>query len=257
VTGGTLLVTGTHNWGESYTVGSGGTLGGTGNINTRSGFGVTVEAGGKLAPGASADVLHMDLGTGVLDISGAVAASNSQSMLFELDAVGASDQIKLTNALTSVNIGFGKMEFDDFVFTNLGGLLVDTYTLFDSSTAITGTLGSILSGTIGAFNATIGLGDGGNDIVLIVTGGSLPGDFNHDNVVDAADYVLWRKDPSAFLPDDYDTWRANFGNSPGSGSGSDLGGGAVPEPTSIVFALAAAAGLCLIGGRCNRNGAAN
>jgi hypothetical protein len=45
----------------------------------------------------------------------------------------------------------------------------------------------------------------------------LPGDYNADEVVAAADYVVWRKNPSA-IPNGYNTWRANFGASLGSGS---------------------------------------
>ena len=188
-----MLVNGNHLLAAPIPSCQRGTLGGTGTIGSSS---VTVNAGGKLAPGASAGVLHMDLGTGVLDISGAVAASNSQSMLFELDAIAASDQVQLTNDLSSLNIGSGTLEFNDFAFTNLGGLVAGTYTLFDSSTAIAGTLGSSLAGSIGAFSATLGLGDGGNDIVLVTTGGSLSGDYNGDGKVDGADYVMWRKNPA-------------------------------------------------------------
>jgi autotransporter-associated beta strand protein len=242
VNAGTLRVNGTHDWGDAYVVKSGGTLAGTGHINTRSGFGVTVEAGGKLAPGASAGTLHMNLDAAVLDISGAVAASNSQSMQFELAAVGASDLIQLTNLTTALNIGTGVLEFDDFVFTNLGGMVNGVYTLFDSSTPISGTLGSALSGMIGSFSATLSLGDGGNDILLTTMGGSLPGDFNNDGKVDGADYVVWRKNPSAFLPATYDTWRSNFGNPPGAGAGLD--GGAVPEPAALAIAVAMLLGSC-------------
>jgi PEP-CTERM motif len=69
----------------------------------------------------------------------------------------------------------------------------------------------------------------------------LAGDYNHDNKVDAADYVLWRKDPASFggNPAGYNTWRSNFGNPPGSG----LGSGAVPEPSAIMLAAAAALAL--------------
>jgi hypothetical protein len=35
------------------------------------------------------------------------------------------------------------------------------------------------------------------------------GDFNHDNVVDASDYVSWRKNQGTQV--EYDSWRANFG----------------------------------------------
>ena len=54
-----------------------------------------------------------------------------------------------------------------------------------------------------------------------------PGDYNKNGVVDAADYVLWRKGDLAADSNgdtvvdqtDYDFWRANFGN-PYSGCGS-------------------------------------
>ena len=42
-------------------------------------------------------------------------------------------------------------------------------------------------------------------------GPELPGDFNSDGAVDAADYVLLRK--TARSPQDYTTWRQNFGSS--------------------------------------------
>lgn len=86
----------------------------------------------------------------------------------------------------------------------------------------------------------------------------LYGDYNGDNTVDAADYVVWRKavGTSAELPNDpiggsigeqqLETWRINFGASAAEiGSG---GGGAVPEPSALaVIAL----GL-LVAGSCRK-----
>jgi hypothetical protein len=63
----------------------------------------------------------------------------------------------------------------------------------------------------------------------------LPGDYNNDGKVNAADYVVWRKSPGSFPPDAYATWRANFGNPPGSGAGLDSG--AVPEPSATLLML--------------------
>ena len=64
----------------------------------------------------------------------------------------------------------------------------------------------------------------------------VPGDYNNNGTVDAADYVVWRNGDS---PDDsqagYDLWKANFGKPPGAGSGAALG--AVPEPASIALLL--------------------
>ena len=38
---------------------------------------------------------------------------------------------------------------------------------------------------------------------------AIPGDFNHDGTVDAADYVVWRKTDGT--PAGYNTWRTHFG----------------------------------------------
>jgi hypothetical protein len=95
----------------------------------------------------------------------------------------------------------------------------------------------------------------GSDLFTVTISGSvfLAGDYNSDNAVDAADYVMWRKlngtstamanDPNP-LPidgDQYNTWRGNFGES-AIGFG---GGGAVPEPANLglvvsIFAAAIA-----------------
>ncbi len=86
----------------------------------------------------------------------------------------------------------------------------------------------------------------------------VPGDFNEDDKVDAADYALWRKNDTAnnSLPNDdglatqaerYTLWRANFGEMAMPGSGTGLG--TVPEPTGAVLA---ALGLLAIAA-CQRN----
>ena len=72
---------------------------------------------------------------------------------------------------------------------------------------------------------------------------ALPGDFNTDGKVDAADYVNWRdKLGNPFTPQDYEIWKANFG----AGSGLGTGSGAVasvPEPIGVLPILLAIAGL--------------
>ena len=66
------------------------------------------------------------------------------------------------------------------------------------------------------------------EVTLATVAPSLPGDFNRDGTVDAADYAMWRK---LFSTDatKYDQWRSNFG----SGSSTDTHA-AVPELDSIV-----------------------
>jgi hypothetical protein len=67
----------------------------------------------------------------------------------------------------------------------------------------------------------------------------LSGDYNHDGKVNAADYAIWRNggSPTPNSAADYNTWRANFGNHTGSGSG--LGTQSVPEPSVMMLAIAA------------------
>ena len=77
----------------------------------------------------------------------------------------------------------------------------------------------------------------------------LSGDYNNNGKVDAADYVLWRKSPSTYggNPTGYNTWRANFGQPPGSGSGTaGSASTAVPEPTASVLLLSTVVGLSFL-----------
>jgi hypothetical protein len=82
-------------------------------------------------------------------------------------------------------------------------------------------------------------------VVEYVTG--KPGDFNNDDVVDAADYTTWRDNLGATDETgingngdgangvdaaDYDLWKTNFGV---PGSGAVAVSGAVPEPTSALL----------------------
>jgi len=88
------------------------------------------------------------------------------------------------------------------------------------------------------------------------TPSAVVGDYNGNGVVDAADYVMWRKNEGTTntLPNDpiggtigpaqYDQWRAHFGQTAGSGSGIDANA-AVPEPATPVLLVFAATVGCL------------
>ena len=94
----------------------------------------------------------------------------------------------------------------------------------------------------------------------------LPGDYNSDNRVDAADYVVWRKSAGtanlaadgngdgAVDAKDLDIWRAYFGKTftPGAGSGADVeavDGEAVPEPSSCALFILGLVAIALRLGR--------
>jgi len=65
----------------------------------------------------------------------------------------------------------------------------------------------------------------------------LTGDYNDSGVVDAADYVVWRK-TNFNGQDGYVDWRTNFGRTAAQ-EGATLGGASVPEPTSNALAIVA------------------
>ena len=99
----------------------------------------------------------------------------------------------------------------------------------------------------------------GRYILLAEGPPTIPGDYNENGVVDAADYVVWRNNlnqsvtipndttPGTVSPEDYNIWRANFGLSGGGAAGPSTlmqgfvryigpAASAVPEPSSILLA---------------------
>jgi hypothetical protein len=84
--------------------------------------------------------------------------------------------------------------------------------------------------------------DVGSVTVIVAT----TGDYNHNGVVDAADYVTWRDSLGSTTnlaadgnqngtvdANDYAVWRSNFGNTGSHGVGTF----SVPEPSSIALSL--------------------
>jgi hypothetical protein len=75
---------------------------------------------------------------------------------------------------------------------------------------------------------------------------ALPGDFNHDEAVNAADYTVWRNGlGTIYSPDDYAIWKNNFGVATGSPSAAAWA--SVPEPTSRLLVLLASFGVAYWG----------
>jgi hypothetical protein len=85
------------------------------------------------------------------------------------------------------------------------------------------------------------------------TPAGVPGDYNHNGVVDADDYTVWRKTVGQSVAAgsgadgnlngvidqaDFTVWKSHFGQTGGSGTGSSLlPGSAVPEPSAAWFAV--------------------
>jgi hypothetical protein len=82
--------------------------------------------------------------------------------------------------------------------------------------------------------------------------GGLAGDFNDDEVVDAADYIVWRKDGNSETPA---FWQTHFGETLPSGgnASSPAAPDGVPEPNLLVLLCTAA--VLHAGGRSGRTAA--
>jgi len=79
----------------------------------------------------------------------------------------------------------------------------------------------------------------------VATVPGVAGDYNGNGIVDAADYVVWREGlGTTFTQNDYDVWRAHFGQTGGSGAGASSPA-AVPESATWVMLMIAMAGWCL------------
>lgn len=168
VNAGTVIVSGSLSGVTNLNLKSGATLTGIGTI-AGDAANVAISSGGIVAPGAAVTnaigKLTLDLGlTGLLDVS--VASLGGTGYLrFELGATA--DQIALTTG--ALNIGNGTFGLNDFQLTARTGLAEGTYVLFDTASAILGTLDtSNLTGTLGAFNTTLGFSADGQDLVLTV-----------------------------------------------------------------------------------------
>ena len=133
-------------------------------------------------------------------------------------------------------------------FTGLGGSWQTSSPTTASAITQTNLTGSttlapgaqLAIGDISSTNFTTGAAQAGLSFQFILAealagGGAPAGDYNGNGVVDAADYVVWRKTGGSAT--DYTTWRTNFGAT---------GGAAPPETTfrvgSVVFDTSAGAG---------------
>ena len=69
--------------------------------------------------------------------------------------------------------------------------------------------------------------------LTVVPGMDLPGDYNLDGTVDAADYVVWRK--SDGTQGGYDAWRNNYGRTAAAAAATSTANIAVPEANSLLL----------------------
>jgi hypothetical protein len=218
---------------------------GSGAFGSSTAFGSFTNAG-LISPGTSPGIVQLadeytQTATGTLRI-GINGNNNSDPQNPQFDVLKVSDVATLGGTLTLAIDGSFTPSFND------------VFTVFDAF-SFTGAFANIANGQRlattggeGSFVVTYNAGIG--DVIL--SSFAINGDYNANGVVDAGDYVLWRKSPASYGgAGGYNTWRSNFGrtNIPGSGSGA---GGlssqtAVPEPSCFILLVA---GVMLLACRC-------
>jgi autotransporter-associated beta strand protein len=162
VQAGTLQVNTTNGTGTgAVLVKSGATLGGTGSIAGP----ITLEAGAKLAPGASAGTLTV----GTLTLDAAVNGVGAGALVFEIGST--SDKV----IGSSISYGVGELDLGDFTFSSLAGIAPGNYTLLTGVTA--GNLGpnTTASNVAGLSGYDAQLSQNSGDVVLTLTGVPEPG----------------------------------------------------------------------------------
>ncbi len=161
---------------------------------------------------------------GILRINGQVVAEDSYPDL-------------AADTLGTINLMPGVHELEFLFYQDGGGASVE---LFAAT-------------TIGEFDS---LADGVWELLVatdLLPPEGIPGDYNNDRIVDAADYLVWRNalDTDTELPndatpgvtiEDYAVWKQNFGMT-ATGAGGSIAMAQVPEPSglwlmaSVVIAL--------------------
>jgi uncharacterized protein YjbI with pentapeptide repeats len=87
--------------------------------------------------------------------------------------------------------------------------------------------------------------------VTLLSATTLPGDFNSDGTLDAADYVVWRNGlGTTYTQTDYNTWRANFGKTAARAPAvadtfANASSANIPEPVTAAILSFALLPMCI------------
>jgi hypothetical protein len=215
-----------------------------GDFNFTGGTLHAVEIVGSLA--SSGGTLEPGFSTAALTISGAYAQSAASKLRLELGGASPGsqfDHILVGGAATLA--GALEISLVDSFAPGLG----DSFEILHADG---GVFGSFATSSLPPLPAALSwhVVYSASAVLLQVV---LPGDYNDDGKVDAADYVVWRKNEGTTTPlpndpiggmiglDQLNQWRANFGETGGSGAGSSINPAeaTVPEPATLALLLAA------------------
>ncbi len=204
---------------DMFVIGTSGEIRGNGSIVGN------VQNGGLMSPGTSA---------GALSVDGDYAQAVPGRLHIELASAASYDQLLVTGTATFDDVGTLEVALiDGYVPT--GG---ESYTILTAGD-LDGAFATELLPSVP--NLLFDVIYNPQSVVLAVTSIGVPGDYNNDGSVDAADYVVWRKTDGTQAG--YDTWRMHFGETVGSGAGgfgqpTGESSALIPEPATGNMALA-------------------
>lgn len=206
-------------------------------------------------PSGSEETLLYGVGTlanGAPNYPGKPAGSNSIGPLF-------------TSFTSPQDIAWATGDiFGEAAWSTAARMLSGTFAAGLTPGFVAGSSGNIFT-SLPPTNATFGNTATASAITAIVRtnlapGGGQSADYNRNGIVDAADYVLWRKTQGSVAAPpgsgadgnadgmintlDYDLWRSRYGNPMGAGSGAGLSTAAVPEPASCLLLAIGALLVC-------------
>jgi hypothetical protein len=182
---------------------------------------------------------------GVMSVSGGTVDGSIQVVAGELNIAGGLLEGPLRVLPDgAVNLLGRSFELDGVSLDSL--TLHEPFTIEDRNVVLSGVLadGSAFSFDLNSVSPSSP--EYFDAMALLTVSLILPGDFNNDGLVGAADYVAWRKGlgsemrlpgdttPGAVTSADYQVWRSNYGAAtPASASATSV----VPEPTAWQIAI--------------------
>jgi len=229
---GRLNINGTQSGGGSYTVAVGATLGGTGVV------GGDAIVAGTLSPGRS---------VGTLEIDGNATFEPSSELVIEITGSASGSFDRLEVAGTAALDGSIRIELPNQVGGPYVPKLGDRFAIMAVQGGADGTFDAIESPPLAA-GLDWALNPGDVTVFLDVVA-ALPGDYNFNGIVDAADYTVWRNSlgqaGNGLMADgnhdghvdetDYGVWKSHFGLALGEGGQAGGKSTAVPEPHGLTL----------------------
>jgi autotransporter-associated beta strand protein len=229
------------------------------NTHARFNSPVVLETDSRIAAGPASvtgELTNIVSGTGDLIKSspGPLILSNANnSYTGDTSIIGGGGMLSITDPFLSDAADVLLVAGTTLNLNFTGTDVIDSF-FIDGVSQAEGTWGA--TGNLAAdFQTDLITGNGLLDVTTFVVPG-VPGDYNDDGTVDAADYVIWRANEGTTntLPNDngiggtigtahYELWVDNFGSTSGSGSGALA---AVPEPTTCLLAVFALSGLLAV-----------